>query len=190
MDTLLQGAGVFIYPLGLCSLLAIFIIVERSFALSRNRVVPQIFADRFLTGEIDGIEVDSRSVAGRIVQFFHNNKPDPARLKAYVQLEVTHMERGFFILEIVIAAAPLLGLLGTVTGLIQVFGNLSSENAGLPDPEVMVEGISLALTTTLIGLSIAIPALVGNAYLGRRVEILVAQINVGVERLIDLVQEG
>ena len=183
MDTLLEGAGFFVYPLGLCSLLAVFIIVERLLALSRNRVVPQVLANSFLTGEIETIEVDSRSVAGRIVGFFRKNRPDPARLKAYVQLEITHMERGFFILEIVIAAAPLLGLLGTVTGLIQVFGDLST---GLPDPEVMIEGISLALTTTLLGLSIAIPALVGNAYLGRRVETLAAQINVGAERLIDL----
>ena len=98
------------------------------------------------------------------------------------------MERGLFLLDIVVTAAPLIGLLGTVTGLIQVFANVSPDT-GMPDPDIFVRGIALALTTTMLGLSIAIPALVGNSYLNRRIDFLEAQINVGVERLTDLIKQ-
>jgi biopolymer transport protein ExbB len=93
------------------------------------------------------------------------------------------MERGLFILEIVVSAAPLIGLLGTVTGLVTVFGQISPET-GLPDPAAFVEGVSMALTTTILGLAIAIPALAFNSFLNRRVDTFEAQLEVGVERLI------
>ena len=72
-----------------------------------------------------------------------------------------------------------------MTGLINVFQGIDPES-GLPDPSQFVQGIALALGTTMLGLSIAIPALVGNGYLTRRVDMLSAQINVGVERMIDI----
>ncbi len=93
------------------------------------------------------------------------------------------MERGLFLLEVVIGAAPLLGLLGTVTGLTQVFGGFSAET-GLPEPEAFIKGIALALNTTILGLAIAIPALAAHSYLLRRVESLAARISVGVECLV------
>ena len=95
------------------------------------------------------------------------------------------MERGLFLLEVVIGAAPLLGLLGTVTGLTQVFGNFSAET-GLPDPGAFIQGIALALNTTILGLAIAIPSLGAHAYLLRRVESLAARISVAVECLSEL----
>lgn len=119
------------------------------------------------------------------MQFYLRNKPEAEQMKAFARLEVTRMERGLFILEIVVSAAPLLGLLGTVTGLIKVFANISIET-GLPDPGAFIEGIALALTTTMLGLAIAIPALVANHFLVRRIDILAARLSVGVERLLDL----
>jgi biopolymer transport protein ExbB len=92
------------------------------------------------------------------------------------------MERGVFLLEFVIGAAPLLGLLGTVIGLTQVFGGFSADT-GLPDTAVFIKGIALALNTTIVGLAIAIPALAAHAYLLRRVEALAAQLSVGLECL-------
>jgi biopolymer transport protein ExbB len=90
-----------------------------------------------------------------------------------------------FILEIVISGAPLLGLLGTITGLSMAFsGQVSS--TGVPDLAQFSKAISLALTTTMLGLCIAIPELVGNSYLNRRVDLLSARLDMGVERLIDL----
>ncbi len=182
---LLSGAGLFIYPLGLCSLLAIFIIIERMLALRAGRVMPRALTKQFLTGDVLEQEGDVHSVVGRILFFYQLNKPDPEALKAFAALEKVRLERGLFILEIVIGAAPLIGLLGTVAGLITVFSGISPETS-LPDPGIFVQGIALALTTTMLGLSIAIPALVGFSYLNRRVDMHAAQIDVGVERLIDL----
>lgn len=185
MYNLLLGAGLFLYPLALCSILAVFIIVERMVALRQGKILPKDLIDKFVTGEVLEMEGDHHSVGGRILFFYQLNRPDPDALKAFASLETTRLERGMFILDIVVGAAPLLGLLGTVAGLIQVFGGIDPAS-GMPDPTLFMQGIALALTTTMLGLSIAIPALVGNSYLTRRVDMLSAQINVGVERMIDL----
>jgi len=189
MLNVFEGAGWFLLPLGLCSTMAIFIMVERLIALRSSRVIPHRMIHKFVKGEILNEPGDQASVAGRILAFFHSNRPDPDALKAFATLETTRLERGLFILEIVIGAAPLLGLLGTVTGLMQVFSGLNVDS-GVPDPATFVRGIAMALGTTMLGLVIAIPALVGNAYLNRRVEMLSARINVGVERLIDLAKKS
>ena len=183
MINLIEGAGIFIWPLGLCSFFAVFIIVERLIGLRPSAVMPKELVDSLIGGKIPD-QIDD-SVGGRILQFYLRNRPDADQLKAFVQLEITHMERGLFILEIVVSAAPLIGLLGTVTGLVKVFAGVTPE-LGLPDPGSFVEGIALALTTTMLGLSIAIPALVGNHYLIRRIDTLVARLNIGTERLLDL----
>jgi biopolymer transport protein ExbB len=182
MRELIDNAGIFAWPLGLCSLLAAVIILERLFALRRNRIIPRIYEVAFSQGSIPA-EGDESSVAGRILKFFHSGQLDSEQLKAFTRLQVTRMERGLFILEIVVSAAPLIGLLGTVTGLVTVFSQISPET-GLPDPASFVEGVSLALTTTILGLSIAIPALAFNSFLNRRVDTYEAQLEVGVERLI------
>ncbi len=183
MISIVDGAGIFIWPLGLCSFFSVFIIVERLIALRTNNVIPKELVDSFVAGRIP--EVLDESVAGRILRFYSRSNPDPDQLKAFARLEISRMEKGMFILEIVVSAAPLIGLLGTVTGLVKVFANISFET-GMPDPASFVEGIALALTTTMLGLSIAIPSLVGNSFLIRRVDTLAVRLNVGVERLIDI----
>ena len=79
------------------------------------------------------------------------------------------MERGLFVLDSIVGVAPLIGLLGTVWGLIKVFNGIDAAT-GLPDTAFFVEGIALALTTTMLGLIIAIVALIGVNTLRRRVE--------------------
>jgi len=176
-------AGIFIYPLALCSLVAVFITFERLIALRPSRVMPAAMVDAFIAGRIEGVQPDSRSVAGRIVGFYRSRQPDAESLNAYARLEVSRMERGIFLLEVVIGAAPLIGLLGTVTGLTQVFSGFSAET-GLPDPGAFITGIALALNTTILGLAIAIPALAAHAYLLRRVESLAVRIGLGVQALV------
>jgi biopolymer transport protein ExbB len=187
MISLIDGAGVFIWPLGICSFLGVFILVERLIALAPKRVIPKKMINSIIEGTIP--ERGDASVGGRIVQYYLEKRPDAEQLKAFARLEINRMERGLFILEIVVSAAPLIGLLGTVTGLVKVFANVSPDS-GMPDPGAFIEGIALALTTTMLGLSIAIPALVGNHFLIRRVDILAAQLDVCVERLIDIAAVG
>jgi biopolymer transport protein ExbB len=181
---ILTNAGVFFYPLALCSFIAVFITIERLIALRNSRVVPATVVRAFVSGEFGSIPPESTTVAGRIAGFYQTRQPDAAALKAYARLEVSRMERGVFLLEVVIGVAPLLGLLGTVTGLTQVFGGFSAET-GLPDPTAFITGIALALNTTILGLAIAIPTLAAHAYLLRRVESLAARIALGVEAILE-----
>ncbi|WPJ94946.1 MotA/TolQ/ExbB proton channel family protein [Coraliomargarita algicola] len=181
-------AGIFIYPLALCSLVAVFITFERLLALRPSRVMPASLVDAFVSGKFDGIESNQNSVAGRIVHFYRSRRADADSLQAYARLEVSRMERGVFLLEVVIGAAPLIGLLGTVTGLTQVFSGFSAET-GLPDPAAFIRGIALALNTTILGLAIAIPALAAHAYVLRRVEFMAARIGLGVQALLQSEQD-
>lgn len=185
MEQLINSAGIFIYPLGLFSAVALVVILERLIVLRQSKIIPAALVKSFVSGDVGDKDFDDQTVGGRIVRFYLDQKPDPEGLKAFARLQVNRMERGLFLLDIVVAGAPLLGLLGTVTGLVQVFAGFDPDT-GMPDPGIFVQGIALALTTTIIGLGIAIPALIGSAYLNRRVESLAAQLGVGVERLIDL----
>jgi len=179
---LFANTGIFLYPLAACSFVAVFITVERLIALRNSQIIPRSAIDAFVSGDVGSLQPDRKSVVGRIVGFYRERQPDAEALKAYARLEVSRMERGLFLLEVVIGAAPLLGLLGTVTGLTQVFGGFSAET-GLPEPEAFIKGIALALNTTILGLAIAIPALAAHSYLLRRVESQAARIGVGVECL-------
>ena len=185
MGGIIEGAGVFIYPLGLCSLIAFAIIIERVIALRKSAIIPDDLVDAFVTGDVLERKIDAQTIGGRVVRFYQDNEPDEEGLKAFARLQINQMERGLFLLEIVTAAAPLIGLLGTVTGLVGVFSGFSA-TTGMPDPASFINGIALALSTTVLGLSIAIPSLVGHAFLMRRVESLAARIEVGVERLNDI----
>jgi len=189
MNDLIEATGVFFWPLLGCLLLAVFVTLERLYALRTAHILPRKIVDGFVSGEIDQMDADDTSAGGRIIRFYRQNKPDPEALKAFAGLEITRLERGMFLLDIVVSAAPLLGLLGTVTGLIKVFSNLNAET-GLPDPASFVSGIALALHTTMLGLAIAIPALAASSFLNRRIETMAARIEVGVERLSDLRQKG
>ncbi|MDA9317375.1 MotA/TolQ/ExbB proton channel family protein [Puniceicoccaceae bacterium] len=180
---ILTHAGIFLYPIALCSFIAVFITIERLIALRNSCVVPASLVKAFVSGKIAELPVDESSVSGRIIAFYRSSRPDSEALKAYAQVEVSRMERGLFLLEVVIGTAPLLGLLGTVTGLTQVFSGFSADT-GLPDPGTFISGIALALNTTILGLAVAIPALAAHAYLIRRVESLATRIGLGVEVLL------
>ncbi len=183
MDFILEGAGIFIYPLGLCSFLALYIMIERFIALRESKVIPRDISNALISGRIPDVKGDFGTAAGRIINFYTNSNPEPEALKAFAQLEVSRMERGMFWLDVVISAAPLLGLLGTVAGLVTVF---ATADGGIPEPESISRGVGLALSTTILGLSIAIPAVVANSYLNRRIDKLCARINIGIECLIEM----
>lgn len=180
MLDILKDAGIFVYPLSLCSLVGAFIICERLFALRRSAILPPSMIEALASG--DKISGGDSSALARIVRFWHQHEQDEGAVKAYAKLEVNRMERGLVFLDVIIGAAPLLGLLGTVTGLITVFGNISPD-VGLPDPAAFTKGIALALTTTVIGLTVAIPCMVANSYLQRRVETFAVQLESVLEQM-------
>ena len=91
-------------------------------------------------------------------------------LQTRARHEITRLERGLVVLEIIIGIAPLLGLVGTILGMMSVFGDVGK--AGLNDAAMLARGISLILRATLFGLLIAIPALIFWSYYTKKVETL------------------
>lgn len=176
-----KGAGVLIYPLGICSAAAVYIVCERAFALRRAAVMPQDLVDAVVAGR--PLMGGKHTVLARIVEFAELHKNDEGAVKAFARLEINRMERGVPYLDVIYAAAPLIGLTGTVSGLLQVFSQISPET-GLPDPVAFTQGVALALSATIIGLCIAIPSLVGSGWLQRKVENYAAQLDVLLERIL------
>jgi biopolymer transport protein ExbB len=85
--------------------------------------------------------------------------------------ELARMEKGLVVLEIATGAGPLLGLLGTLSGLVAIF----SELGGSGDPVIVARGISEALNTTIVGLAVAVPSLIAHSYFTRRIEMMAVQ---------------
>jgi biopolymer transport protein ExbB len=178
VNTLIEGAGIFLWPLTFCSVLVVYLIAERAIALRVSRVIPEVIVKYVQAGQADKITSDmADSLAGRIVLRWKEGLRGEA-LKSFARGELVRLQRGFFIIDSIVAAAPLLGLLGTLTGLATLF-----PEHGLPDSQTLTRGVGLALSTTMIGLCIAIPALMGVNWLGRRVELLSAQVDLLVETL-------
>jgi len=120
-----RGAGLLIYPLGVCSIAAVFIICERAFALRRAAVMPQDLVEAVVNGR--PLVGGRHTVLARIVEFAEQHKHDEDAVKAFARLEINRMERGVPYLDVIYAAAPLIGLTGTVIGLLKVFSQISPE---------------------------------------------------------------
>ena len=180
----LNQTGIFKYPLVLCLFLAVFIFTERFYSLRRGLTFPRKVEKALQNGEFPDKRWKKRSAAERIVYVAINEHPSQEALLSYARLEIAAMEKGLYLLEAIIAGAPLIGLLGTATGLVQVFSVLPS--TGLSGgTEIFSEGIALALLTTIIGLGIAIPSLLGHAFLVRVIEKRSASLDWLTARLID-----
>ena len=173
--SLLEAAGVFIWPLAICSIGAAYIIVERALALAPSRTVPASVLDAVTRG-VNPI-APPRSLAGKILAA-KNAGLQGESLVAFAEAELIGMQRGLFLLDTVVGLAPLLGLLGTVTGLAGLF-----PQQGLPDPSTLTRGVGLALSTTILGLGIAIPAQLAANWLARRVEVVSSRANVLIQAL-------
>jgi biopolymer transport protein ExbB len=182
MIPIIQGAGLLKYPLALCSIVAAFIIIERAYALRRSAVMPNDLVDAVVQGR--PLMGGKHTVLARIVEFAETHANDEGAVKAFARLEVNGMQRGVPYLDVIYAVAPLLGLSGTVSGLLEVFSQITPESGGMPDPAVFTKGVALALSATLIGLGIAIPSLIGAGYLSRKIENYAAELEVLLERII------
>ena len=180
-----EQLGIFAYPLGACLLIAVFITLERLFSLRREVTFPRKVEKALLRGEFPDKKWKRGSAAERIVHVAVHEKASEDTIRAYARLEMSAMERGMFLLEVIVAGAPLIGLLGTVTGLVDVFSNMPA--GGTVDKTLFSEGISLALLTTMAGLAIALPTLLFNSYLQRVLDRRAASLDWLTSRLIDAV---
>ncbi|MDB6151806.1 MAG: tolQ, partial [Chthoniobacteraceae bacterium] len=122
---------------------------------------------------------DDLSALGRIVQagLTHLHWPKSETMDAVqtrARHEIVRLDSGLFVLEVIVGIAPLLGLLGAVSGLVSVFANLGA-SAAVQDPRGIAQGISEALSTTIVGLSIAIPSLIAHSYFSKKIETMAAE---------------
>ncbi|MCH7909422.1 MAG: MotA/TolQ/ExbB proton channel family protein [Candidatus Hydrogenedentes bacterium] len=179
IDVLRQGGWPMI-PLAFCSLAAVTIIIERLVALRRGRVLQAGVVDalRSYAGE-DSVKptldvcMQSGGAFARIIEELLGARHlDHVHVIETVHVtgrrEVGRLERGLIVLEIIAGISPLIGLLGTVLGMVTVFDAITAE--GIGDPQVLSDGISKALITTVAGLCVAIPSLAFHSYLSNLVE--------------------
>jgi biopolymer transport protein ExbB len=178
-DYLWAGGPVMI-PIGLCSIVAVATFLERSWSLRRERVVPTAFVVEVsdLIKQCrwqDALTLcRKREVAiGRVVEVALEVRSESRsvvkeRVEEVGRREAAELERYIPVLGTIASIAPLLGLLGTVGGMILTFQVI--EQQGVKDVADLAGGISQALITTFAGLSVGIPALVANRYLLARVD--------------------
>lgn len=178
---IIREAGLLIYPLGLCSVVATFIIIERWYALRQSAVIPEHLAEAVIEGR--ATTGDRRSSLGRILEFASHHAGDQEATKAYARMEVIKMERGVSYLDTIYAAAPLIGLIGTVTGLLGAFSVVDPQT-GMPDPVKFTESVGYALSATVLGLIIALPALIGSGFLQRVIDKRTAHLDLLLERVL------
>ena len=195
MLEIVSAGGWLMLPIILCSVIAVAITIERLWTLQRRRVLPKDLAmrvwewarDRQLDQKHLGI-LAANSPMGQVLAAGLASR-DQARevLKEKVQdtgRHVVHeLERYLNTLGTIAAVTPLLGLLGTVIGMVKVFTAITT--AGVGNPGVLAGGISEALITTAAGLSVAIPSLIAYRYLRGRVDALVVEMEKEAMKLID-----
>lgn len=194
MWELLAAGGWVMGPILLCSALALAIALERAWALRRSTVMPDRLRERLPNlsnrslGEDELAALRADSPLGRILAAGLGS-----RGQAYVVMREHVEEAGRHVaheltrylnsLGTIAAVTPLLGLLGTVIGMIKVFAAITA--AGVGDPQALAGGISEALLTTAAGLCVAIPALVVYRFLTGRVEDLVMAMEADAAQLLE-----
>jgi biopolymer transport protein ExbB len=185
------------FLLVLCSLVSITVIVLRGLALRRDFVMPPV-----LEREIESIGPGDEDSANRLARIVHHDHSAFGRI-IYVGLhhlhwpksenmdavqtrarhEIVRLESGLFILEIIVGIAPLLGLLGAVSGLVSVFAAFGAD-VNAQDPHGIAKGISEALSTTIVGLAIAIPSLIAYSYFSKKIETMAAEMELLIADLL------
>ena len=171
--------------LGLTSVVGLAFIVERSLVLRWNKVVPPAITRSLAACQThEDVKALRRvceqkpSPLGRLLLLAadHLDRPKADNVDALqtaARHEIVRLDRGLVVLEIIVGIAPLLGLVGTIAGMMTVFGDVGQ--TGLNDAAKLAAGIALILRATLIGLLIAIPSLVAWSYFSKKVEVLAVE---------------
>jgi biopolymer transport protein ExbB len=200
VSRLLLHANPMLWPLAICSIVTLAYVMERFAALRRERVIPREFVDRFLerlsSGKLDrerALELcrAHESTAARVFSLVVNVWGQPgATIRQIVGHdaagEVVELKRNLRVLNAMSTLGPLLGLLGTVVGIIQSFDALGGR-LGPARGEALAHGISLALVATAFGLAIAIIAVTFYYFFLNKVDILVRELDDRTRQVIELV---
>jgi len=175
--------GIFMWPLLVCSIVSLTTIILRTLALREKNVLP-------LTIESEMERLAPGASPERLARMVHHDPSSLARIlrvalahlrwpraenveavQTRARHEMVRLERGLVVLEVIIGIAPLIGLIGTVSGLVHVFASLGL-SAASADAKRIALGISEALNCTVFGLGIAVPSLIAFVYFSKKVEVL------------------
>lgn len=196
-DFVVRG-GVLMIPIALCSIIALAIFLERLWSLRRSRVIPRDFLIEIedlirrekIPEAITRCRKDNSSMANIIVAGIRNFGKRREIVKESIEeigrREAATLERYINVVGTIAAIAPLLGLLGTVFGMIKAFDVISIQGVG--NPSSLAGGISEALITTAAGLVVAIPTFVLYRYLANKADALIVEMEEHSIRMVDLLK--
>ncbi len=197
MFEIIKSGGWLMIPLILCSITAMGIIGERFWSLQRNKIlppqlIPQIWqlVQSKQINEIAIRQLRENSPLGIILAAglanrHHNREVMKSRIEETGRQVVHELERFLNTLGSIALISPLLGLLGTVSGIIQIFSSLMSN--GLGNPAVLAGGIGVALISTAAGLAVAIPSVFFHRYFERLVDEYVLKMEEEAIKLLDMI---
>lgn len=198
MFELITKGGWTMLPLIACSVIAMAIIFERFWALQSKRVIPKLLVGKIWqlhkAKKLDGAQIKllreesalGRILAAGLVNRSHSREVMKESVEETGRQVVHELERFLNALGTIAAISPLLGLLGTVIGMIKVFTSIMTHGVG--DPGILAGGISEALITTAAGLTVAIPTLMFYRYFRGRVEALVIQMEEEALKMVEIMQ--
>lgn len=193
---MIQAGGWLMLPILLCSVIALAIIGERFWALQQKRIAPPHLVSQIWQwhksqsldeGRIQALSRNSplgRILAAGLVNRQHPRDIMKESIEETGRQVVQELERYLNTLGTIASITPLLGLLGTVIGMIKVFAAITTQGVG--NPSVLAGGISEALITTATGLSVAIPSLIFYRYFRGKVDALVLKMEDEAMKIVDV----
>jgi biopolymer transport protein ExbB len=193
---LITAAGWPIYPLLLASIIAVALIIERLMMLRKEKIVPaDLLAKVFNAYRLQGVnsrmldQLAKDSPLGQVLAAGLRNHQSPRYVMKEAIEEAGHavsheLERFLTTLGTLATIAPLMGLFGTVVGMIEIFGSQSPSGS---NPQVLAHGISVALYNTALGLVIAIPAMIFYRHFRAKVESFLVDMEQQASKLVDMI---
>jgi biopolymer transport protein ExbB len=200
IDFIAKG-GYLMIPILLCSVISLAIIIERFVNLREDKVIPKDFFNRIkgllLEGHINEVlSICSKSnkpiakiIEAGIMKYYFGRDEIKEAIEDAGRHEIAYLEKYLNILSTIAGVTPLLGLLGTVWGMIKVFNVISTAGVG-QDYQLMAVGISEALITTAAGLAVAIPALVFHNFFSERADKLILKMEKSSMELTEILSQG
>lgn len=198
MLSIIQAAGWPIWPLVACSILALALVIERFLSLKASKIAPPQLLDEALAVSRTSVpapdvvkQLEQNSALGEVLASGFralNSDPRCSEMDLRAIMESTgrtvahRLERYLSSLATIASAAPLLGLLGTVIGMIEIFGSQAPGGVTGGNPAQLAHGISVALYNTAFGLIIAIPSLIFWRYFRTRVDDYLLTLELSAER--------
>ena len=194
----MQAGGWLMWPIVACSVFATALIIDRALTLRRSRIMPENLVTRIWhlhrAGKLSAERIREirhgsplgRMLAAGLVNRNHSREVMKEALSDAGRHVVADLERYLNALGTIAAVSPLLGLLGTVVGMIKMFSVIM--NAGVGNPSLLAGGISTALLTTAAGLFVAIPTLLAHRFFEGRVDRLAIEMEAQALRLVEVMK--